>query len=810
MANWQILKAAIADVIKTNGNQEITGQVLQNVLNNIISNLGANATFAGIAIPSTNPGTPDQNVFWIASTNGTYSNFNAIEVNDEVVIFTNKTGSWVKQSTGIALSQSLKDIGKKAAIAIDYKADNRTTRLQVLKSSRKTGKIISYRNSTSGEITVEMYIGTSMDDQYWQDDLFWANIFPSTKLPFINVTFITNKTYSSPDKAVNALPNTYYKKEGLIFSFKDNNRYRSYLYLGQINNVKSYIPIDNYCFETLVYNTNAVNTRYQVDLIARKQGFTITYNDGTNQIIETYIGTLYDNSNWGKDYNWQRLLTYKDFDEILANSVNIYNTIAEFSINKVYGDLILSNKTIDNAGNVISGTGYTIEAIEIPKNKKFIYTNAYSLFFYSGTKDNLTFLSKITSITSSGADIRIKEIPEGATYVKGWNNRERDFYYLSFEENFIPVEFGIAEIPKIDYNKNLITENNLIKGYNNVNGSLQANESYNTTRFIPIDSNVKSIFSNAYSVGTYGKDGAWIKYTGSMTNTFREIKIDNTPKFLVLSFSTSVNPFASIFYFPCNNVDEIVNEALNRDRVIELAFKGKKFCSFGDSIVELSSWQKYIWKYFRMADHYIRGIGGSKVTSVNPQTKKVNEDGYYNASNLDSGTITISDYMCGDERVNTIPLDTDVLCVYASANDITASVEMGTLDDGDESHFMYAYGLMVRKIVKRLPKAKIFLCTPHNFYNSYSDADFPYKNNKELTILDYCKAIKDIGAIYGIPVIDVNALSTISTLTITKDLVDQVHPAPTGGKKIANVVISEMIRYVRMSLIEPVIEDVYH
>ena len=166
--------------------------------------------------------------------------------------------------------------------------------------------------------------------------------------------------------------------------------------------------------------------------------------------------------------------------------------------------------------------------------------------------------------------------------------------------------------------------------------------------------------------------------------------------------------------------------------------------------------------------------------------------------------------MCGDERVNTIPLDTDVLCVYASANDITASVEMGTLDDGDESHFMYAYGLMVRKIVKRLPKAKIFLCTPHNFYNSHSNADYPYENNKGLTILDYCKAIKDIGAIYGIPVIDVNALSTISTLTITKDLVDQVHPAPTGGKKIANVVISEMIRYVSMSLIEPAIEDVYH
>ena len=107
MANWQILKAAIADVIKTNGNQEITGQVLQNVLNNIISNLGANATFAGIATPGTNPGTPDQNVFYIASENGVYSNFGGIEIDGEVVVLVNSNGTWVKKNTGIAQSEEL-------------------------------------------------------------------------------------------------------------------------------------------------------------------------------------------------------------------------------------------------------------------------------------------------------------------------------------------------------------------------------------------------------------------------------------------------------------------------------------------------------------------------------------------------------------------------------------------------------------------------------------------------------------------------------------------------------------------------------
>ena len=80
MANWTTLKAAIANVIKTNGNQEITGAVLQNTLNSIVNAIGENATFAGIATPSTNPGTPDGPVFYIASEAGTYPNFGGITV----------------------------------------------------------------------------------------------------------------------------------------------------------------------------------------------------------------------------------------------------------------------------------------------------------------------------------------------------------------------------------------------------------------------------------------------------------------------------------------------------------------------------------------------------------------------------------------------------------------------------------------------------------------------------------------------------------------------------------------------------------
>lgn len=73
--DWSNLKAGINAAIKQNGNQEITGSVLQQVLNTIVSSVGANATFAGIAVPNTSPDTPDGPVFYLAGIPGIYPNF---------------------------------------------------------------------------------------------------------------------------------------------------------------------------------------------------------------------------------------------------------------------------------------------------------------------------------------------------------------------------------------------------------------------------------------------------------------------------------------------------------------------------------------------------------------------------------------------------------------------------------------------------------------------------------------------------------------------------------------------------------------
>ena len=99
MGTFENLKSAIKDVIKTNGNNEITGELLQQTLLAIVNSLGKNATFAGIATPTTNPGSPDQNVIYLAVAPGNYANFNAIALlPGEIAIISNNNGFWEKHT----------------------------------------------------------------------------------------------------------------------------------------------------------------------------------------------------------------------------------------------------------------------------------------------------------------------------------------------------------------------------------------------------------------------------------------------------------------------------------------------------------------------------------------------------------------------------------------------------------------------------------------------------------------------------------------------------------------------------------------
>lgn len=112
MANYNNLKAGIDAVIKTNGRQEISGAALNAQLKNMIAELGAGYQYMGMATPATNPGTPDANVFYLASEAGTYTNFGGIVINENEVCALVWNGTWTKEVTGIATADQLSQLGQ--------------------------------------------------------------------------------------------------------------------------------------------------------------------------------------------------------------------------------------------------------------------------------------------------------------------------------------------------------------------------------------------------------------------------------------------------------------------------------------------------------------------------------------------------------------------------------------------------------------------------------------------------------------------------------------------------------------------------
>jgi len=101
MSNYATLISSIQDNIKQNGTNAITGDLLQQVLLSMITSLGAEYQFGGVAklTPTpTVPGTPDYKVAYIASEPGTYSNFGGITVANGEVAALKWSGSWSKET----------------------------------------------------------------------------------------------------------------------------------------------------------------------------------------------------------------------------------------------------------------------------------------------------------------------------------------------------------------------------------------------------------------------------------------------------------------------------------------------------------------------------------------------------------------------------------------------------------------------------------------------------------------------------------------------------------------------------------------
>ena len=235
---------------------------------------------------------------------------------------------------------------------------------------------------------------------------------------------------------------------------------------------------------------------------------------------------------------------------------------------------------------------------------------------------------------------------------------------------------------------------------------------------------------------------------------------------------------------------KLKNEYLDLDHIKRLIdfndsfYKDKKITCYGDSITAQNQWQPHVENYFGCT-MINKGVGGTTVH--NNGHKEVIEG------------VERDSWMCSDDRINLIPLDSDVILCFGGANDWGyPSMEMGTTGDGNliDSQFKNAYSLMLKKIINRCPNARIITMTPiggrTSSENENEDKEFECGGR---VMNDFSLAVQEVSQYFGIPCINIHGESGISTLNHTKYIADIIHPNSEGGKMIANAVINGMKRF---------------
>ena len=213
-------------------NNDVSGlnaENVQNAIDELVKSLKAEFSYKGIAQPTTNPGVPDSNVFYIAGE-GSYPNFGnqVVEVGQIAVL--KWDGSWHKEVLEIGAGGG--------NMILNWNTDTATTRKQVVAKKRKAGIQISYKDPSKGWIN-EQYIGTSFTDFEWVKDKNWEKIVSESEIARLELDIAKPvKAYSSLKEAFSYVPqelrNFGYKGSFLI---KNNPKeFKVVLFTGLITN----------------------------------------------------------------------------------------------------------------------------------------------------------------------------------------------------------------------------------------------------------------------------------------------------------------------------------------------------------------------------------------------------------------------------------------------------------------------------------------------------------------------------------------------------------------------------------------------
>jgi hypothetical protein len=340
MGNYEQLKQAVSNVIKSNGTQAITGQVLQNTLLTIINTIGGNMQFAGVANVNTNPGTPDQNLFWIASQSGTYVNFGNIVLNPgESAVLTWKNGAFAKAILGLATDERVEElIQSLSSYRRGYVAKNNGAIIDYSTIFVREGYVSLMQGET--EINYKGQVFKNAAAICFYDE---AKTFISAIPTSVNGTVYELKNQPIPS---NAKYIRYSNSFGVSLSIYTNVRQIEYMPLSEIELIKQ--TSDNAILTAEQAQQTAYLVRDKILVIRNDIDQTNLGGDGTES---PFFGTLFYDNNTPLEYNITQIIydakrVYQNNKLVIFNYKESENKMIVAQIEEI-DDAQIGENTID-------------------------------------------------------------------------------------------------------------------------------------------------------------------------------------------------------------------------------------------------------------------------------------------------------------------------------------------------------------------------------------------------------------------------------------------------------------------------------
>lgn len=329
--DYNDLRAEIISTIRNNGIRAITGDLLQDVLLEMVQAMGLNVGFGGVLTGPDNPAiTPrDPNLFYIATLAGTYTNFDDIVIDGNTVYFFIETeDGWRSIDTLIPINRA-SEIGEFATLlfSIDLKflskyVENIIIELtsqvatDIHNSQNKIRKIrFDVVDATTGYVKIsrEDYQGGTYSVFYentsnWMQNkvlsftngIFVVRIFFKDNLPIQRLEFNNDECIVSPFITEMAL-NLYKLNSAQSFGDRSNNLFETDNY--GFSKYVSRIKFERFeeSVRSVIWKSNNLPRKFAFDMIrTNPQPQIAIWRENDNGELDMWINDI--GGNWNTTY----------------------------------------------------------------------------------------------------------------------------------------------------------------------------------------------------------------------------------------------------------------------------------------------------------------------------------------------------------------------------------------------------------------------------------------------------------------------------------------------------------------------------